>query len=148
MNSVQTEMRRHIAANRRVLGEENRKIGSDFLAANAKRDGVVTLPSGVQYRVLKSGNGRVPDIGDQVVVHYRGTRLDGFEFDASPAGKPATLPVGQLISGWKEALLLMPAGSKWELAVPSQQAYGERGVGQDIGPNQTLLFDVELLDVK
>ena len=148
MNALQADLRRKIAANRRVLGEENKKAGSEYLAANSKKDGVVALPSGVQYKILRAGSGRRPGIGDTVSVNYRGTRLDGFEFDASPDGKPATLVVGQLIAGWKEALQLMPAGSKWALVVPAQQAYGERGVGQDIGPNQTLLFDVELVDVK
>lgn len=148
MNALQADLRRKIAANRHALGEENKKAGNEFLAANARKDGVVTLPSGVQYKILKAGSGRKAGIGDTVSVNYRGTRLDGFEFDASPDGKPATLVVGQLIAGWKEALQLMPAGSKWALVVPSQHAYGERGVGQDIGPNQTLLFDVELVDVK
>jgi len=108
----------------------------------------VTLQSGVQYKIVKAGDGKKPQLSDTILVNYRGTRLDGFEFDASPDGAPATLNVGQLIAGWKEATQLMSVGSKWQLVIPSQQAYGDRGVGQDIGPQQTLLFDVELVAIK
>jgi FKBP-type peptidyl-prolyl cis-trans isomerase len=148
MNTVQVEMRKKIVANRRMLGEENKRAGADFLAANGKKDGVVTLQSGVQYKIVKAGDGKKPQLSDTILVNYRGTRLDGFEFDASPDGAPATLNVGQLIAGWKEAMQLMPVGSKWQLVVPSHLAYGDRGVGQDIGPHQTLLFDVELVGIK
>lgn len=148
MNGFQGELRKKIAANRRALGEENRKAGAAFLAENGRKDGVVTLPSGVQYRVVKAGEGRKPALADTVLVNYRGTRLDGYEFDASPDAAPAKLTVGQMIAGWKEIVQLMPAGSTWQVAIPPQHAYGERGVGQDIGPYQTLLFDVELVGIQ
>jgi FKBP-type peptidyl-prolyl cis-trans isomerase FklB len=148
MNSFQGELRKKIAANRRQLGEENRKAGAAFLAENGKKDGVVTLPSGVQYRIVKAGDGRKPALTDSILVNYRGTRLDGYEFDASPDGSPATLQAGQLIAGWKEVVQLMPVGSKWQVVVPAERAYGERGAGVDIGPNQTLLFDLELVGIK
>jgi FKBP-type peptidyl-prolyl cis-trans isomerase FklB len=148
MNGFQGELRKKIAGNRRILGEENRKAGAAFLADNGKNEGVVTLPSGVQYKILKAGDGKKPLLTDAILVNYRGTRLDGYEFDASADGTPATLQVGQLIAGWKEALQLMPAGSKWQIVVPAERAYGERGVGQDIGPYQTLIFEVELVGIK
>jgi FKBP-type peptidyl-prolyl cis-trans isomerase FklB len=148
MNDFQAELRKKMAGNRRILGEENRKAGAAFLADNGKKEGIVTLPSGVQYKILKAGDGKKPLLTDAILVNYRGTRLDGYEFDASPDGKPATLQVGQMIAGWKEALQLMPVGSKWQIVVPAERAYGERGVGQDIGPYQTLLFEVELAGIK
>jgi FKBP-type peptidyl-prolyl cis-trans isomerase FklB len=102
----------------------------------------------VQYKVIHAGEGRSPADGDMVECSYRGTLLDGTEFDATEAGKPATLKVSQLIEGWKEALKLMPEGSKWQIFIPSQLAYGPRGVGSDIGPNETLVFEVDLVAVK
>ncbi len=108
----------------------------------------MTLPSGVQYKILKAGDGKKPIESDLVEVHYRGTLLDGTEFDGTEAGLPATLKVSALIVGWKEALKLMPAGSKWQIFIPPQFAYGERGVGSDIGPNETLVFELELLAIK
>jgi FKBP-type peptidyl-prolyl cis-trans isomerase len=148
MNGFQGELRKKIAANRRILGDDNKKAGTAFMAENGKKEGVVTLPSGVQFKIVKAGDGKKPIASDVVLVNYRGTRLDGFEFDASADGKPAELQVSQLIAGWKEALQMMPSGSKWQIVVPAERAYGPRGVGQDIGPNQTLLFDVELVAIK
>ncbi len=148
MNALQSELRQKAVARHRTAAEDNRKKGEAFLAENKTRHGVVTLASGVQYRIIKAGDGRKPMDSDMVECYYRGTLLDGTEFDGTEAGKPATLKVSQLIDGWKEALKLMPAGSKWQLFIPSQLAYGPRGVGSDIGPNETLVFEVELLNVK
>jgi FKBP-type peptidyl-prolyl cis-trans isomerase len=144
----QGEMRRKMAANHQEQSIQNRKKGDEFFAANGKKPDVVTLPSGVQYKILKAGDGQKPVETDTLEVNYRGTLLDGKEFDASAPGKPASLKLSQLIAGWKEALRLMPVGSKWQLFVPAKSAYGERGVGADIGPNETLIFDVELAGIK
>jgi FKBP-type peptidyl-prolyl cis-trans isomerase len=123
--------------------------GEAFLAENGKREGVVTLPSGLQYKVLKSGTGKTPKLSDKVETHYRGTLIDGTEFDSSyKRGQTATFPVNGVIPGWTEALQKMKEGDKWQLAVPSKLAYGERGAGREIGPNATLLFEVELIAVK
>lgn len=148
MNSFQSELRQKAAARSRIAAVDNKKKGDDFLAQNKNKEGVVTLASGVQYKVLKAGDGKLPTEADMVECHYRGTLLDGTEFDSTEPGKPAMLKVAQLIPGWKEALKLMPAGSKWQLYIPPQLAYGPRGVGSDIGPNETLVFEVELLAVK
>jgi len=144
----QGEMRLKMAANQREKGIQNKKKEDDFLAVNAKKAGVVTLPSGVQYQIIKAGEGSRPVDADQVEVNYRGTLLDGTEFDGSLPDKPANLKLAQLIAGWKEAIKLMPVGSKWQLFIPAKQAYGDRGVGSDIGPNETLIFEVELLAIK
>ena len=129
--------------------EANKKASEAFLAENAKKEGVVTLESGLQYKVLQKGDGKKPKASDTVEVHYTGKLIDGKVFDSSVArGTPATFPVNGVIRGWTEALQLMPAGSKWTLYIPSELAYGEHGAGRDIGPNATLVFDVELLDVK
>ena len=131
------------------LGEKNKKAGEEFLAANAKKEGVVTLKSGMQYKVLVKGKGAVPKKDDTVVTHYVGTLIDGTEFDSSrQRGQPATFPVGGVIAGWVEALQLMTVGSKWMLYIPSQLAYGARGAGGKIGPNATLIFEIELLEIK
>ncbi|MEO6784503.1 MAG: FKBP-type peptidyl-prolyl cis-trans isomerase [Chthoniobacteraceae bacterium] len=125
-----------------------REKGEAFLAENAKKEGVKTLPSGLQYRVLKAGDGKHPAKSDQVVVHYRGTLIDGREFDSSyKRGEPAKFGVTQVIKGWTEALQLMTEGSKWMLYIPWQLAYGEKGSGKMIGPNETLVFEVELIAV-
>ncbi|MBS2211433.1 FKBP-type peptidyl-prolyl cis-trans isomerase [Carboxylicivirga mesophila] len=125
------------------------KAGQDFLAENAKKEGVVTLESGLQYEVITEGNGAKPSAADQVECHYHGTLIDGTVFDSSvQRGEPATFPVGGVIQGWVEALQLMPVGSKWRLFIPSNLAYGERGAGQHIGPHTTLVFEVELLAIK
>ena len=129
--------------------DTNKKAGEAFLAANKKKEGVVTLPSGLQYKILKAGNGKKPTAADTVECNYRGTLIDGTEFDASARhGGPASFQVGGVIAGWTEALQLMPVGSKWQLFVPSQLAYGEQGAGRDIGPNATLIFEVELVGIK
>ncbi|HEY1270579.1 MAG TPA: FKBP-type peptidyl-prolyl cis-trans isomerase, partial [Terriglobales bacterium] len=110
---------------------------------------VVALPSGLQYKVLKTGDGPKPTAEDTVVCQYRGTLIDGKEFDSSyKGGQPATFPVKGVIKGWTEALQLMPVGSKWQLFVPSDLAYGDRGAGPDIGPNSTLIFEVELVSIQ
>jgi FKBP-type peptidyl-prolyl cis-trans isomerase FklB len=133
----------------RVQGEKNRKEGEAFLADNAKKEGVKTLPSGLQYKVIKEGTGPVPKATDRVETNYRGTLIDGTEFDSSyKRGMPAVFPVNAVIAGWTEALQLMKVGSKWQLFVPSKLAYGERGAGREIGPDATLVFEVELLGIK
>ncbi len=130
-------------------GDKNKKVGEDFLAANKKKEGVVTLPSGLQYKIIKAGNGPKPTADKTVRVHYKGTLIDGTEFDSSyKRGEPAEFPVGQVIKGWVEAIQLMPVGSKWQLFIPSDLAYGPNGAGQMIGPNSTLIFEVELLGIK
>ena len=132
-----------------MAGDVNKAKGDAFLAANKAKDGVVTLPSGLQYKIVTPGTGAKPKLSDSVVCHYRGTLIDGTEFDASSKhGGPATFPVNQVIKGWTEALQLMPVGSKWQLYIPSELAYGSRGAGGDIGPNSTLIFDIELLSIK
>jgi FKBP-type peptidyl-prolyl cis-trans isomerase FklB len=129
--------------------EDNRKAGESFLAENKKKEGVVTLPSGLQYKVLKAGDGKKPTDADTVECHYRGTLINGTEFDSSYlTGQPATFKIAGVIPGWREALKLMPVGSKWQLFVPSQLAYGARGKGGSIGPNAALIFEVELLAIK
>src|SRR6201996_6499938 len=134
---------------RKAMAETNKKDGAAFLAANATKEGVVTLPSGLQYKILTAGTGPKPTASDSVVCNYRGTLLDNTEFDSSyKRGQPATFAVGQVIKGWTEALQLMPVGSKWQLFIPKDLAYGERGQGPDIGPNATLIFEVELLSIQ
>jgi FKBP-type peptidyl-prolyl cis-trans isomerase FklB len=131
-------------------GQEKAK-GEAFLAANKNKPGVVVLPNGLQYQILTAGDpaGRKPTAVDTVVVHYTGTLIDGTKFDASyDRGEPATFPVGGVIRGWTEILQLMTKGAKWKVAIPSDLAYGERGAGGAIGPNQALVFDIELLDIK
>jgi FKBP-type peptidyl-prolyl cis-trans isomerase FklB len=132
-----------------AAAEANAAQGAAFLKANAARPGVVSLPSGLQYQVLKPGTGPVPKAGDTVTCNYRGTLIDGAEFDSSyKRGEPASFVVGGVIKGWTEALQLMPVGSKWKLFVPPALAYGEKGAGADIAPNSTLIFEVELLSVQ
>lgn len=126
----------------------NQKAGEEFLAANKNKEGVVTLPSGLQYLILKKGEGAIPKATDQVKCHYHGTLIDGTVFDSSvERGTPATFGVNQVIQGWVEALQLMPVGSKWRLFIPSNLAYGTRGAGEMIEPNSSLIFDVEVLDI-
>ncbi len=122
--------------------------GAKFLAENGKRAGVITLPSGLQYEIIKAGTGPKPTLQDQVTTHYTGKLIDGTTFDSSvDRGEPATFPVSGVITGWTEALQLMPTGSKWKLFIPSNLAYGERGAGGSIGPNETLVFDIELISI-
>ena len=124
------------------------KQGKDFLEANSKRPEVVTLSSGLQYEIMTPGDGKIQKASDKVKVHYHGTLISGDVFDSSVSrGEPATFGVTQVISGWVEALQLMPVGSKWKLFIPSELAYGAQGAGQQIGPHTTLIFEVELLDI-
>jgi FKBP-type peptidyl-prolyl cis-trans isomerase FklB len=133
----------------RQVSEKFRKEGEAFLDENGKKDGVVTLPSGLQYQVIEKGKGPSPKATDTVEVHYRGTLTDGTEFDSSyKRGMPATFPVNGVIAGWTEALKIMKVGSKWRLFIPAKLAYGERGAGRDIPPNAALVFEVELLGIK
>jgi FKBP-type peptidyl-prolyl cis-trans isomerase FklB len=127
----------------------NKKEGDAFLAANKAKDGVVTLPSGMQYKVLTPGTGPKPTANDTVICNYRGTLINGTEFDSSyKRGQPATFPVSGVIKGWTEALQLMPVGSKWQLFIPADLAYGDHGAGSDIAPGDTLIFEVELLSIE
>lgn len=131
-----------------VKGEENKKAGEEFLAKNKEKEGVVELESGLQYEIIKEGTGPKPTADQTVKVHYTGTLTDGTVFDSSvERGEPATFGVGQVIPGWTEALQLMPVGSKWKVYIPGELAYGERGAGADIGPNEMLTFEVELLEI-
>ena len=131
-----------------MVSDKNKRAGEDFVAQNAKKDGVVTLPSGLQYKVLKEGDGKKPTLSDSIVCNYRGTLVDGTEFDNSyKQNKPATFPVKSVIKGWREAIQLMPVGSKWQLVIPPQLGYGERGAGGAIGPNTTLVFEMELISI-
>jgi len=128
--------------------EASLKAGQEFLAANKAKEGVVTLPTGVQYRILSAGEGEKPTAADKVVAHYRGTLLSGKEFDSSiKRGEPTTFPVKGVIPGWQQVLPLMSVGSKWQVFVPADLAYGARGAGGDIGPNETLIFEIELIKV-
>jgi FKBP-type peptidyl-prolyl cis-trans isomerase FklB len=130
------------------LSEKNKADGEKFLAENAKKEGVKTLPSGLQYREITPGKGKSPKDTDTVSTHYKGTLIDGTEFDSSyKRGEPVTFPVSGVIAGWTEALQLMKEGAKWQLFIPSNLAYGDRGAGREIGPNATLIFEVELISV-
>ena len=132
-----------------VSGEKNKKEGDEFLAKNKAKEGVKTTASGLQYKIIVEGTGAAPAATDTVVCHYKGTLIDGTEFDSSYGrGEPATFQLNQVIKGWQEALQLMKVGGKSQIVVPSDLAYGERGAGRDIGPNATLLFDIELLSAK
>lgn len=136
------------AAKVKELGDANKQAGAEFLAANAKKEGVKTTASGLQYQVIEEGTGKIPTATDKVKVHYRGTLVDGTEFDSSyQRGEPAVFPVNGVIKGWTEALQLMKEKAKYRLFIPADLAYGERGAGPVIGPNSTLIFDVELMEV-
>jgi FKBP-type peptidyl-prolyl cis-trans isomerase FklB len=149
MNDFQSDLRQRQAQNMRTASQGNKKKGEAFLAENKTKDGVVTLPSGLQYQILKAGAGKKPTEADTVEVIYRGTLLDGTEFDSSE-GQPATFKVKGpgVIGGWTEALRLMPVGSKWKMFIPPPLAYGARGAGRDIGPNETIVFEMELVTIK
>ena len=148
MAAVAAEMQRQRDDKAALAGSENKKEGEAFLAENGKKEGIKTLPSGLQYRVVKEGSGKSPAITDQVTVNYRGTLIDGTEFDSSyKRGKPATFSVGGVINGWTEALQLMKEGSQWQLFIPASLAYGERGAGAQVGPNAALVFDVTLIQI-
>jgi FKBP-type peptidyl-prolyl cis-trans isomerase len=149
LTEVQSEIQKQLQEKMKEAADKNKAEGEAFLAANKSKEGVVTLPSGLQYKILTAGIGPKPAASDQVNCNYRGTLIDGTEFDSSyKRGKPATFGVGQVIKGWTEALQLMPIGSKWQLFIPSSLAYGERGgPGGTIGPNEALIFEVELLSI-
>jgi len=148
LTALQNDLRKKQDQEKQQVAETNKKEGDAFLAANKTKDGVVTLPSGLQYKILQEGTGPKPTAADTVTVNYRGTLLDGTEFDSSyKRGQPASFPVGGIIKGWTEALLLMPVGSKWQLFIPADLAYGPRQAGPTIGPNSTLVFEVELLSI-
>ncbi len=149
MTQFSKDMQEKTNAARQAAAEKNSADGQKFLAENKNKPGVKTTASGLQYKVIKEGNGAPPKASDTVVVNYRGTLIDGTEFDSSyKRGEPASFPVNQVIKGWTEALQLMKPGSKYELVIPPNLAYGDRGAGRDIGPNATLKFEVELLSVK
>jgi FKBP-type peptidyl-prolyl cis-trans isomerase FklB len=149
LTQLQADVRKKQQELAQVASENNKKQGIAFLEANKTKEGVVTLPSGLQYKVLQEGTGAKPTVTDSVVCNYRGTLLDNTEFDSSyKRGQPITIPVTGVIKGWTEALQLMPVGSKWQLFVPSDLAYGERGAGGPIGPNATLIFEIELVSIQ
>ena len=149
LKQLQEEIRAKQETARKDLGDKNLKEGQAFLAANRTKEGVVALPDGLQYKVLKEGNGPVPKPSDTIVCQYRGTLIDGTEFDSSAKhGGAVTFPVDRIIKGWSEALQRMPVGSKWQLFVPPDLAYGDRGAGQIIGPNAVLVFEIELMSIQ
>jgi FKBP-type peptidyl-prolyl cis-trans isomerase FklB len=148
ITELQNQIREKMEAEKKAAGETNRKEGNAFLEANKTKPGVQTTPSGLQYKVLKEGTGPKPTATDTVVCNYKGTLLSGKEFDSSyTRGQPATFPVNGVIKGWTEALQLMPVGSKYQLFIPPDLAYGARGAGDAIGPDQTLIFEVELMSI-
>jgi len=149
ITALQQEMRQKQMQAEEAAAMENKTKGDAFLAANAKKDGVVALPDGLQYKVLMPGQGKKPSENDTVLCNYKGTFLDGTEFDSSAkAGKPVPFEVKNVIPGFKEVLQLMPVGSKWEVFIPPTLAYGERGAGGVIGPNATLIFEVEVVEIQ
>ena len=147
LTELQAETKRKIEEARKTAMEDNKKAGAAFLAENQKKEGVITLQSGLQYKIIKQGTGPKPTLEDTVKCQYRGTLIDGTEFDSSyKRQQAAVFPVKGVIPGWTEALQLMPEGSKWQLFIPAQLAYGERGAGP-IGPDSTLIFEVELVSI-
>jgi FKBP-type peptidyl-prolyl cis-trans isomerase FklB len=149
LKGLQQQMRAKFEQKAKEQGEKNKKEGEAFLAANKTKDGVKTTASGLQYKVLQEGKGKQPTADDTVEVQYRGTLIDGAEFDSSyKRGAPASFPVKGVIKGWTEGLLMMKEGSKWQLVIPPELAYGSRAASPLIGPNSTLVFEVELLSVK
>ena len=149
VKETMTAFEKEMTDKQKSAGVKNGADGEKFLAENKKKEGVKTTASGLQYKVLKEGSGAQPKETDTVIANYRGTLIDGTEFDSSyKRGQPATFPVSGVIRGWTEALQLMKAGSKYQLFIPANLAYGERAIGGDIGPNSTLIFEVELLEVK
>lgn len=145
---AQTIIRDHFSKVQAEAGSKKTAEGQAFLAENAKKPGITTTASGLQYEVITMGTGAKPTLNDQVTTHYTGKLINGTTFDSSvDRGEPATFPVSGVIAGWTEALQLMPTGSKWRLYIPSNLAYGERGAGGSIGPNETLIFDIELISI-
>ena len=148
VQQLQNEVRQKMQAKAQEQSAANKKEGEEFLAANKSKEGIVTLPDGLQYKILKEGTGAKPTVNDTVSCNYRGTLINGKEFDSSyKRGEPTSFPVGGVIKGWTEALQLMSVGSKWQLFIPSDLAYGDRGAGADIGPGETLIFEVELISI-
>jgi FKBP-type peptidyl-prolyl cis-trans isomerase FklB len=149
LTELNKEMQSKENTRMKALGEKNKKEGESFLAENKKKEGIRTLPSGLQYKIIKEGTGNTPKATDTVTTNYRGTLIDGTEFDSSyKRGQPASFPVNGVIRGWTEALQLMKTGSKWQLFIPSSLAYGERGSPPVIGPHAALVFEIELLTIK
>ena len=149
LTALSTQIRAKQTAMLKDLTEKNKSEGDAFLLENRSKEGVVVLPSGLQYKILKAGDGPKPAATDSVVCNYKGTLINGKEFDSSfKRGQPATFPVSGVIKGWTEALQLMPVGSKWQLFIPPDLAYGERGAGADIQPDSTLIFEVELMSIQ
>jgi FKBP-type peptidyl-prolyl cis-trans isomerase len=148
LKQLEAEQKQDYEHARTMIAEKNRKAGESFFSENAKKEGVVTLPSGLQYKILKKGDGKTPTLDDKVVCQYKATLLDGTEFDSTEKrGHAVTLPVKGIMAGWTQALQMMPAGSKWQLFIPPQLAYGEKIVN-GIGPNAMLIFEVELLSIQ
>ena len=153
MRTTLTNLKKQITAAQREKNKQlaavNLAAGKTLLEANGKKEGVITLPSGLQYKVIQEGSGKMPTASDTVSVHYRGTLIDGTEFDSSyKRGKAATFRADRVIAGWKEALQLMKEGAKWQLFIPANLAYGQRGAGAKIPPNSTLIFEVELISIQ
>jgi FKBP-type peptidyl-prolyl cis-trans isomerase FklB len=149
ITALQQDIRQKQTAVQQAAGAENKAKGDAYLAENAKKDGVVALPDGLQYKILTAGQGKKPAETDTVLCNYKGTFIDGTEFDGSEkAGKPVPFEVKNVIPGFKEVLQLMPVGSKWQVFIPSSLGYGERGAGSVIGPNSTLIFEIELVSIQ
>jgi FKBP-type peptidyl-prolyl cis-trans isomerase len=148
LKQVEAEQKQDYEHAKTMIAEKNRRAGESFFSENAKKEGVVTLPSGLQYKILKKGDGKTPTLDDKVVCQYKGTLLDGTEFDSSEKrGHAVTLPVKGIMAGWTQALQMMPAGSKWQLFIPPQLAYGEKIIN-GIGPNAMLIFEVEVVSIE
>jgi FKBP-type peptidyl-prolyl cis-trans isomerase FklB len=149
IREVMTQMQKEFGEKQKAMATKNQAEGEKFLAENKKKDGVKTTASGLQYKSIKEGTGPQPKATDTVTVNYRGTLIDGTEFDSSyKRGEPATFPLNGVIKGWTEGLQLMKKGSKYQFVIPPNLAYADRAVGAEIGPNSTLIFEVELLDIK
>jgi FKBP-type peptidyl-prolyl cis-trans isomerase FklB len=149
LTAFQAELMAKVETRQKAAGDENLKKGQAFLEANAKKEGIKTTATGLQYKVNKSGTGRTPKSTDTVKVHYHGTLIDGSVFDSSvQRGEPISFPVSGVIKGWTEALLMMKEGDKWQIFLPANLAYGEQSPGAKIGPNSALIFDVELLAIE
>jgi len=149
MQAAVMEEQKHLQAERQARGEKAKADGAAFLEKNKKEKGITVLPSGIQYKVIKEGKGEKPKPTDTIVANYRGALINGTEFDSSyKRGQPAVFGVNKVIKGWQEVLPLMPTGSTWKVFIPSDLAYGEHGAGASIGPNETLVFDIELIEIK
>jgi len=148
MQQVLTAYQQKLVQERTAMADTNKSTGEKFLTENGKQEGIVTLPSGLQYKVIKQGDGPKPKIDSNVTVHYHGTHIDGRVFDSSyDRGQPASLSLSQVIKGWQEAVPLMNVGSKYQVYIPAALAYGQQGAGNSIGPYETLIFDIELLGI-